>query len=162
MVYTPPDYYSNPTKRYPLLVYLHGLSGNIDQNTLHFQYFVDQQVNAGAFNGFIILHPDGRASSILANPKNEPKSGTRWYDSAFYGHIAEYVCSDLIGFVDANYRTKAEKRYRGVTGWSMGGDGSQHLFMAHDVFGSFYAMSARMDKEQSFGKGAVGHVTFFD
>ena len=53
------------------------------------------------------------------------------------------MVSELIPFVDANYRTKATKAFRSIMGQSMGGFGCMFLGMRHpELFDAFAANSA--------------------
>jgi S-formylglutathione hydrolase FrmB len=53
------------------------------------------------------------------------------------------VADDLVSWVDANYRTIADRDSRGLAGHSMGGYGTIRIAMKHsDVFSSIYMMSA--------------------
>ncbi|MBR5102463.1 MAG: prolyl oligopeptidase family serine peptidase, partial [Muribaculaceae bacterium] len=57
-----------------------------------------------------------------------------------------YVSSELVKYVDKNYRTMADKRFRAITGLSMGGHGALWLAWRHpDVFGSCGSMSGGVD-----------------
>ena len=48
----------------------------------------------------------------------------------------------MVGYIDAHYRTMANRNSRGLVGHSMGGYGASRIGMKHaDVFGSLYIMS---------------------
>ena len=58
------------------------------------------------------------------------------------GDFERYVARDLVSYVDAHYRTLADRNSRGLVGHSMGGYGATRIGMKHaDVFGSLYIMS---------------------
>ena len=53
------------------------------------------------------------------------------------------MVDDLVGWVDANYRTIATRASRGLAGHSMGGYGTARIAMKHpETFSSIYMMSA--------------------
>jgi len=110
-VYLPPSYDPTATRRYPVLLYLHGLGGNernwVDAGQLH--RTMDSLVSAG-WPEAIIAMPDGDDS---------------WYTTA----------RDIVGHLDATYRTRADRAHRAIAGLSMGGYGAVTLALAYpDVF----------------------------
>jgi S-formylglutathione hydrolase FrmB len=75
-------------------------------------------------------------------------SGVNSFGGGFYvnspvtGNWEDAIAVDLVGYVDANYRTLAQRQSRGIAGHSMGGYGSISLAMRRaDVFGALYSMS---------------------
>jgi len=66
-----------------------------------------------------------------------------WYvNSALNGNFEDYIITELIPYVDANYRTKSTKEFRTIMGQSMGGFGSLHLGILYpDVFIGFGSAS---------------------
>jgi enterochelin esterase-like enzyme len=129
-VYLPPGY-SNSTKKYPVLYFLHGY--NTDDITLsHFRHLLDKAISGKVIPPLIVV---------------APSSYTRFYGS-FYtnsehaGRWADYIGRDLVQYIEANYRTIHDKGSRGVAGHSMGGNGALKMAMLFpDVFGSVYALS---------------------
>jgi Putative esterase len=68
--------------------------------------------------------------------------GSQYVDSIHNGDYATYVVRDVIGHVDASYRTIAREGGRAVLGKSSGGFGSMHLVMEHPgVFAAFASHS---------------------
>jgi S-formylglutathione hydrolase FrmB len=58
------------------------------------------------------------------------------------GDFETFIARDLVSYIDAHYRTIAERHSRGLAGHSMGGYGATRIGMKHaDVFGSLYIMS---------------------
>jgi len=78
-----------------------------------------------------------------------PDAGNSWYlDSPLHPEIRyETFCSrELVEWVDAHYRTRADRNFRAISGLSMGGHGALFLAMRHpDVFGSAGSMSGCPD-----------------
>jgi S-formylglutathione hydrolase FrmB len=62
--------------------------------------------------------------------------GSQFIDSPGTGRYGEYLCDEIVPFVDARYRTLAEPAHRGLTGKSSGGYGAMVVPMLRpDVFG---------------------------
>ena len=62
--------------------------------------------------------------------------GSQFIDSPGTGRYGEYLCDEVVSFVDARYRTLAEAAHRGITGKSSGGYGAMVVPMLRpDVFG---------------------------
>jgi S-formylglutathione hydrolase FrmB len=72
---------------------------------------------------------------VLVDGSN--RFGGSWYlSSPTIGDYESYIASELVDHIDANYRTIPDRDSRGITGCSMGGDGSIHLALKYpDVFG---------------------------
>ena len=64
--------------------------------------------------------------------------GSQFVDSAATGRYHTYLCEDVVGFVDANFRTLDDAGHRGVQGKSSGGFGAMITAMLRpDLFGGF-------------------------
>jgi S-formylglutathione hydrolase FrmB len=69
-------------------------------------------------------------------------NGSMYSSSATTGDFEQFIAHDLVGYIDAHYRTIAKRTSRGLVGHSMGGYGASRIGMKHsDVFGSLYIMS---------------------
>ena len=131
-VYLPPSYDGSPDKRYPVVYFLHGYSVGAEQyeGLARFQEAVDAAAAAG--NELIVVMPD-------ANTKFK---GAMFGASVTTGDFERYVAQDLVGYIDANYRTIADADSRGLSGHSMGGYGTLKVAMRYPgVFSSIYAMA---------------------
>ncbi len=122
-LYPPPDY-DQSSRRYPVLYLLHGYS---DDETGWTQFgetkaIADRQLQNMEMTSMIIAMPDG---------------GVSWYINSADGKVKyeDFFIKEFIPHIDATLRTRAEKRYRGIAGLSMGGHGTMiiavkypHLF----------------------------------
>lgn len=129
-----PSSYANGSKRYPVIYYLTGLG-----------------VQLGSENGYPLLRK--AMDAALANRKTGEMilvtvSGFNALGGSFYanspvtGNWEDFVVRDVVGYVDAHYRTLAYPDSRGIAGHSMGGFGALRIAMRHpDVFGAVYALS---------------------
>ncbi len=87
---------------------------------------------AGTIPEMIVVEPDGTT-----------KYGGGFYvNSPVTGDYEDYLTSELVPFIDANYRTLPVASARGISGFSMGGYGALTQGMRHpDVFGVVYAIA---------------------
>ncbi len=132
-VYLPPDYESSD-RSYPVLYLLHG--GGDDQTgwvqfgeVLH---ITDQAINEGKATPMIIIMPDAN-------------TGTRGYSNNATGtwRYEDFFFDELMPFVEKKYRIKAEKKYRAISGLSMGGDGTFTYALHHpELFSAACPLSA--------------------
>jgi S-formylglutathione hydrolase FrmB len=64
--------------------------------------------------------------------------GSQFLNSAATGSYMDYLCDEVVPFIDGRYRTLAGRDHRGVTGHSSGGYGAIACSMLRpDVFGAF-------------------------
>lgn len=126
-----PEGYSNTAeKKYPVVYLLHGYGGN-HQAWLKIKPNLPQMASV---LGLIIVCPDGQNSWYWDSPTN-PKM-----------RYETFVSSELVNYMDKNYKTKAEVSGRAITGLSMGGHGGLWLGIRHqDVFGACGSMSGGVD-----------------
>jgi len=70
-------------------------------------------------------------------------NGTMFSNSPTTGDWEAYIAEDLVTYIDAHYRTFADRSARGLAGHSMGGDGTMRIGMKHpEAFSVLYAMSS--------------------
>ncbi len=133
-VYLPPGYASSD-KRYPVVYFLHGYAVTADvyvNDVLNLPESVDAAMAAGAREAIIVM-PDAFTRF----------GGSFYSNSPVIGDWESFVAKDLVGYIDANYRTIATREGRGLSGHSMGGYGTLRVGMKYpEVFNALYAMSA--------------------
>ena len=133
MVVLPPSYAANPERHYPVVYYLHGfaISGRDFYDYMQVPTAVAQ--NAAAGREFIVVVPDTLTAM----------GGSMYSNSVTTGNFRDFVATDLVRHIDANYRTIPTREGRGLVGHSMGGYGTLVVAMTHpEVFDSFWAQSA--------------------
>lgn len=119
-VYTPPAYAADPTRRFPTIYVIQGLTGMVEAwlNRKPFQPNVPELVDAlfadGATPPAIVVYVD--AFTALG--------GSQFVDSPAIGRYHTYLCDEVVPFVDARYRTLADAAHRGIAGKSSGGYGA--------------------------------------
>jgi enterochelin esterase family protein len=135
-VYTPPGYDANGSARYPVLYCLHGYTGDVasllatrpwETNVVQ---WADRLIAGGRMPPVLLALVDGFTRL----------GGSQYVDSVHNGAYATYVVRDVIGHVDAAYRTIPAEGGRAVFGKSSGGFGAMHLVLTHP--GTFAAFAS--------------------
>ena len=116
--YLPPAYTSEPTRRFPVLYWLHGSGSPIAGIPWSSNWFATAMAQ-GKIPPMIVVFPNGMGASMWCDSKD----GTVPMESV--------VINDLIPTVDATFRTIASRRGRIVEGFSMGGAGAGRLGLRH-------------------------------
>jgi len=131
-VYLPNDYDSSE-KSYPVLYLLHGLG---DDQTAWIklgdvQRITDESIDSGISSSMIIVMPD--AGSGIVGYINQPNRD--WFYEDFF-------FEELIPHVESKFRIKKGKKYRAISGLSMGGGGTL-VYALHrpDLFSSAAPLS---------------------
>jgi enterochelin esterase-like enzyme len=134
LVFLPPSYAKEKSRRYPVVYALHGYSIGAEQwsKEIHVPQTIEGAFAQGAREMIVVL-PDSKTRH----------NGSMYSSSVTTGDFESYVARDVVAYVDAHYRTLPDRRSRGLVGHSMGGYGATRIGMKHaDVFGSLYIMSA--------------------
>jgi enterochelin esterase-like enzyme len=132
-VYLPSSYAKEKSHRYPVVYALHGYSIGAEQwsHEIHVPQTIEGAFAQGAQEMIIVL-PDSKTVH----------NGSMYSSSVTTGDFEQFIARDLVTYIDAHYRTIANRRSRGLVGHSMGGYGATRIGMKHsDVFGSLYIMS---------------------
>jgi len=134
-IYLPPDYDSG-TRRYPVLYLLHGYTGN-DRGWMNPAYVGLPEIMDRLLQRHVI------EPMVMVMPNSFNRFGGSFYaNSVLSGNWEDFIVRDLVGYIDAHYRTIAQAGSRGITGHSMGGYGALRLGMDHpEVFSAAYGMS---------------------
>ena len=131
-VYVPPAYDAEPDRRFPTIYLIQGMTGQIDmwRNRSAFRPNVPERIDA--------LFADESCPPALVVFVDcwTRYGGSQFIDSPGTGRYCEYLCEDVVSFVDSRYRTLAEAAHRGLSGKSSGGYGAMVVPMLRpDVFG---------------------------
>jgi enterochelin esterase-like enzyme len=133
IVFLPPSYAKEKSRRYPVVYALHGYSIGAMQwsGEIHVPQTIEGAFAEGA-NEMIVVLPD---SKTIYN-------GSMYSSSATTGDFENFIARDVVAYIDAHYRTIPERTSRGLVGHSMGGYGASRIGLKHsDVFGALYIMS---------------------
>ncbi len=132
-VYLPPGYETS-NRSYPVLYLLHG-SGDDQSGWVQLgevNLIADKAIKEGKSTAMIIIMPDAN-------------TGHRGYFNTINGNFPyeDFFFKELIPFVEKTYRVRAEKKFRFVSGLSMGGGGTIVYALHHpEMFAAACPMSA--------------------
>lgn len=132
-VYLPPDYETSQ-RSYPVLYLLHG-SGDDQTGWIQFGEVLaiaDKAIKEGNATAMVIVMPD--ANTGQRGYFNHIRDSWRYEDFFF---------EELMPYVEKTHRIKSEKRYRAISGLSMGGGGSFMYALHHpELFSAACPLSA--------------------
>ena len=140
-VYLPPSYGSSE-KSYPVVYYLPGYG---DSSIIGFRLpnDMDALIESGQVQEMIM---------VVAGGDSKP-GGSFYVNSPVTGNWEDYIVKDVVGYVDASFRTLPQAESRGITGHSMGGFGALNIAMRHpDVFRAVYSMSPGLFDENGLAE----------
>jgi enterochelin esterase-like enzyme len=145
IVFLPPSYAREKSRRYPVVYALHGYSIGAAQWTQ--EIHVPQTIE-GAF-------AQGSQEMIVVLPDSKTVyNGSMYSSSATTGDFENFIARDVVAYMDAHYRTIPKRTSRGLAGHSMGGYGASRIGMKHpEVFGSLYIMSPCCLSARGAGRG---------
>lgn len=113
-VLLPTGYFANPTRRYPVVYYLHG-SNSVTAGIAPMSTAFREAMDAGLMPPALVVFPNGLPFGM-------------WCDAVGGAQPVEsMVVADLVAEVDAQWRTLPGPRARVVEGFSMGGYGAGRL-----------------------------------
>jgi hypothetical protein len=133
IVQLPPAYDAEPSRRFPVVYVLQGLTGAVDmwRNRRSWQRNPLEEMDAAFVAGappVVVVYVD--AWTRLG--------GSQFVDSPGTGRYATYLAEEVVPFVDGAYRTMAAAEHRGLAGHSSGGYGAMVNAMRRpDLFGGF-------------------------
>ena len=113
MVYTPAEY-EKGKKKYPVLYLQHGMgedeTGWSKQG--HMQHIMDNAIHEGRAVPMIVVMECGDVAAPFGRGMSHAEYGASFYP---------VLLNDLIPYIDANFRTKADRENRAMAGLSWGG-----------------------------------------
>lgn len=131
-VYTPPGYGIDKLKRYPVLYLQHGWGEDETawSNQGHANLIMDNLIAEGKIKPFVIVMTYGMTNEVkfggMKNFKIEP--------------FQTVLTDELIPFIDANFRTVADKAHRAMAGLSMGGMETHTITLNKPGVFDYYAL----------------------
>jgi S-formylglutathione hydrolase FrmB len=132
-VLLPPSYDTDAARRYPVLYFLHGAREN-EQALL----------TSGGWDAIQYLWGQKQIGEFVVAT---PGADTSFYVNSHDGLVRyeDFFIREFIPFIESRYHIRAERRYRGISGFSMGGYGALRLaFRYPKLFGSVSAHSAAL------------------
>jgi S-formylglutathione hydrolase FrmB len=137
-IYLPASYKTDPTKRYPVVYFLHGYTDNdakfygFEKHWMALPPILDTVFAEGTAKEMIVVTPDAYTRF----------QGSMYSNSVATGNWEDFVAKELVAYIDSHYRTIAKKESRGLCGHSMGGYGALRIGEKNpDVFSTVYLLS---------------------
>jgi len=133
LVVLPPSYGLDPTRRYPVLYFLHDAWG--DERSLETHGVaaeIRRRMADGRLREFLLVAPGARGS---------------WFSDSYDGKNLweKFLSAELPRQVEARYRAIPAASARGITGISMGGYGAVKLALKHpELYGAVSALSGAL------------------
>ncbi|MEO8289033.1 MAG: OpgC domain-containing protein [Chloroflexota bacterium] len=143
-IYLPPGYYEDAEKgeqgkqRYPVAYMLHGMDASAGQWAGYgLLKDADRMMRSGEIQPFIIVLPQGDGSYWFDHANGGPRWGT-------------YLVRDVVGEIDTQYRTIADRDHRAIGGLSMGAHAALELSINYpEVFGIAGAHSPSLHSHET-------------
>ncbi|HLI70922.1 MAG TPA: alpha/beta hydrolase-fold protein [Ktedonobacteraceae bacterium] len=133
-IYLPPDYENEPSRHYPTIYLIQGFTGQLDMwrnrsaFRKNFPELADELFARGEAPPCILVWVDCWTSL----------GGSQFLDSPAVGRYHSYLCNEIVPWIDAHYRTLAQREHRGIAGKSSGGYGAMITPMLRpDLWGGF-------------------------
>jgi hypothetical protein len=133
-VYLPPGVGDDPGRRYPVIYVIQGYTGQVDMwwNRSALRPTVPELVDELFAGG----DPPPPAIVVLVDCWTS-LGGSQFLNSPGTGRYLDYLCDEVVAFVDGAYPTLPAREHRGIAGKSSGGYGAMVAPMLRpDVFGA--------------------------
>ena len=165
-IYLPNEYYTNPTKKYPVLYLQHGMGENetgwsaqgktgiimdnliAEGKAVPFIIFMDNGLDTrrpgdpapgqGGFGGFGGPRPQG-GSGQGGPGQGGPRRGFGGFGN-FFEAFQQILLEDIIPMVEKNYRVIADTEHRAMAGLSMGGMQTRGITLANPTTFAYVGM----------------------
>jgi enterochelin esterase family protein len=135
-VYLPPQYHSEPTRKFPVLYTYSGGGETNSSAAIRRGILMDNLIAKGKAVPMILVMP--------SNSTNAGDGSDAVFPAAVVNMtgIADELKSDIFPMIEKDYRTYTDKNHRAIAGWSFGGGtafgvGTRHL----DWFGNIAEFS---------------------
>jgi len=119
-VYVPPGYDDDPQRRFPCVYVIQGLTGQLDmwrnREVCRPSYLenIDELFGSGEAPPALVAFVDCWTSL----------GGSQFLNSPATGRYQDFLCDEVVAFVDGRYRTIPDRDHRGIQGKSSGGYGA--------------------------------------
>lgn len=128
-VYLPPGY--DPSRRYPLMIWLHGIAADEQQFIESAVPTVDKAIRCGQLAPLIIAIPDGTRFGT----QKAMETHTAFQNSRL-GRFEDFISCDVWNFMVTNFRIRPERQSHILAGVSLGGGAAyHHAIKFRDRFG---------------------------
>jgi len=119
-IYLPPGYDQEPSRRYPTVYMIQGLTGQLDmwRNRVPFRKNFPEMADE------LFARHEAPPCIVVWVDCWTSYGGSQFIDSPGTGRYHTYLCDEVVPWVDAHYRTLAQRPHRGIAGKSSGGYGA--------------------------------------
>ncbi len=136
-----PDGYASSSRRYPVLYFLHGLPAT-SISYAQLSWVADALADTG--EPAILVAPQGARDDDTDPEYLDWGEGRNW---------ETYVSTELVGYVDAHFRTLARRSGRAIIGLSAGGYGAAAIGFHHlDRFAAIESWSGYFEPTDPTGR----------
>lgn len=136
-IFLPASYEEETSKKYPVVYFFHGLGESNSKDWTKYTNVIESLEKSG-LQEMIYVFPNG-SNSYYCNR----------YDGS-YNYMDMFV-EELVPYIDANYRTVADKQHRALTGYSMGGFGAMAMAIRNpETFGMSAPMSLSLYNNERY------------
>ncbi|MCH9654842.1 MAG: esterase family protein [Planctomycetes bacterium] len=120
-IYLPPQYSDpqNRKQRFPVVYYLHGGRPGSETKSVRLAHFINKHISAGDVAPMIYVFVNGGPVSHYNMPERKNAMGE------------DVFVKELIPHIDSTYRTIANRKGRGIEGFSQGGRGTTRIMFKH-------------------------------
>lgn len=122
-VYTPYGYETSKKTKYPVLYLLHGGGGDEEawSSMGRAAQILDNLIEKGLAEPMIVVMPNGNPGQQAACTFGLPVSEINYRDPAFANSYVKSLVTEIVPFIEKNYRAIPKKEARAIAGLSMGG-----------------------------------------
>ena len=158
-IYLPNEYYTNPTKKFPVLYLQHGMGENETGWSAQGKtgIIMDNLIAEGKAVPFIIFMDNGLDTRRPGDPSPEevrrqfagqrppqgggrPQGGRPGGFGNFFEAFQQILLTDIIPMVEKNYRVIADTEHRAMAGLSMGGMQTHGITLANPTTFAYVGM----------------------
>ena len=132
-VYTPYGYENNPKKKYPVLYLLHGAGGDEEAwiSMGRTAQILDNLIEKGLAEPMIVVMPNGNPGQQAARTLNIPEKSINWRSEENRNAYVKSLCTEIVPFIEKNFRAIPKPASRAIAGLSMGGG---HTIAASNLY----------------------------
>ncbi|MBR1537974.1 MAG: esterase [Bacteroidales bacterium] len=122
-VYTPYGYETSPKKKYPVLYLLHGAGGDEEAwiSMGRAAQILDNLIEKGRCEPMIVVMPNGNPGQAAARTLGIPEKAIDWRAPENRVRYVKSLCTEIVPFIEKNYRAIPKPGSRAISGLSMGG-----------------------------------------
>src|SRR3954447_3988341 len=113
-VYVPPGYDDEPDRRYPSIYVIQGYTGHLEMWRNRAPYRQPFTETADA----VFARQEAPPAIVVYVDAWTAYGGSQFVDSPGTGRYHSYPCDEVVPWVDARYRTLADRDHRGIMGKS--------------------------------------------